>query len=384
MQRIRKYALYIIPFLLLLAAAPQVASAQTEDPAEVNWFARYWNNTEFAGEEAVSRTEVDLTHNWGFDSPTPGVEADGFSARWVATVEFDAGAYRFTTTSDDGIRVSVDGETIIDNWTVHAPTENSAEINLVDGVHNISVDYFENDGRAVASLDWERIGDAGDVCEDTYVVQPGDWLARIARRCGVSLEALQAANPQLANPNIIHVGTELNIPNGEADQQPQVSISPQQGVPGTEIAVNASGFPANTEVMVGIGRAESETATSTTVTTDANGNLETTITVPEFADPGDPWRVLVWVDGIDALSGDFMVTGAEFTATTQENLNLRSLPNEQSEILDVIPAGTTVPVLGRTPAVGWLLVTYEGRRGWISGWLTDIGDDLPDVPVETP
>ena len=45
----------------------------------------------------------------------------------------------------------------------------------------------------------------------TYVVQRGDWLARIAQRYGVSLWAMLQANP-LMNPNLIYPGQVLIIP----------------------------------------------------------------------------------------------------------------------------------------------------------------------------
>jgi peptidoglycan endopeptidase LytE len=46
----------------------------------------------------------------------------------------------------------------------------------------------------------------------TYVVQSGDTLAKIARRFGVSLRSLIAANPQIANPSVIYVGQVINLP----------------------------------------------------------------------------------------------------------------------------------------------------------------------------
>jgi LysM repeat protein len=49
-------------------------------------------------------------------------------------------------------------------------------------------------------------------CSSSYVVQPGDWLSKIANRCGVSLSALYAANPYVGN--YIYAGQVLNIPNG--------------------------------------------------------------------------------------------------------------------------------------------------------------------------
>ncbi len=50
----------------------------------------------------------------------------------------------------------------------------------------------------------------------TYIVQPGDTLFIIAQRFGISLEALIAANPQIVDPNIIFPGLIIIIPLSEA------------------------------------------------------------------------------------------------------------------------------------------------------------------------
>jgi spore coat assembly protein SafA len=46
----------------------------------------------------------------------------------------------------------------------------------------------------------------------TYVVQPGDTMSGIAQNFGVSLQALEAANPQIHDPNKIYPGQVLTIP----------------------------------------------------------------------------------------------------------------------------------------------------------------------------
>ena len=51
-----------------------------------------------------------------------------------------------------------------------------------------------------------------------YTVQPGDWLSRIARNCGVTLSALYAANPGVsARTSYIYPGQVLVIPGGYDD-----------------------------------------------------------------------------------------------------------------------------------------------------------------------
>ncbi len=54
---------------------------------------------------------------------------------------------------------------------------------------------------------------ASSYCGPTYVVQPGDWLAKIARYCGVSTSALIAANPWTQYYYYIYPGQVLNIPD---------------------------------------------------------------------------------------------------------------------------------------------------------------------------
>ncbi|HEX7816409.1 LysM peptidoglycan-binding domain-containing protein [Dyella sp.] len=49
---------------------------------------------------------------------------------------------------------------------------------------------------------------------DTYTVQHGDTLSGIAQRLGVSLKALEAANPQIRNPSLIYPGDCLHVPGG--------------------------------------------------------------------------------------------------------------------------------------------------------------------------
>ena len=52
----------------------------------------------------------------------------------------------------------------------------------------------------------------GGYCGSTYIVQPGDWLAKIARNCGVTLSQMYAANPGVGS--YIYPGQILYIPGG--------------------------------------------------------------------------------------------------------------------------------------------------------------------------
>jgi len=118
--------------------------------------ARYYNNTSLSGTPVLSRTEA-IDFNWGTGSPGAGVNSNNFSVRWTGTVAAAAaGSYRFQTSSDDGVRVWINGTRVINNWTDHAATNNtSGTINLAAGQKvTITVEYYEKGGHAVMRLRW--------------------------------------------------------------------------------------------------------------------------------------------------------------------------------------------------------------------------------------
>lgn len=146
---------------ILTMALMLVGTAAAQGPVGVlhtdpYWTATYWNNMTFSGAPALQRNETTLDHDWGLGSPAGGVSADRFSARWTRYLDMPAGTYRFTATGDDGIRVWVDGELIINEWNDHAAKTVNADKTLIAGHHVVTVEYYENGGLAVAKVSWER------------------------------------------------------------------------------------------------------------------------------------------------------------------------------------------------------------------------------------
>lgn len=149
--------------LALLLLCPQTLHAQEAEIVgahhQTGWQANYWNNMNLEGVPNVVRHESVLSHDWGNGSPHPAIGVDHFSARWICTTYTPPGRYRFVATSDDGIRVYLDDELLIDRWNDHAEHVDSIERYLPGHHHTIRVDYYENDGVAVARLDWYRVGE---------------------------------------------------------------------------------------------------------------------------------------------------------------------------------------------------------------------------------
>jgi type IV pilus assembly protein PilY1 len=116
----------------------------------------YFNNKTLSGTAVLTRTE-NIDFDWGTGSPGGGVNSDNFSAVWTSSSKaFATGNYRFQSVSDDGVRVYVNGNLVIDNWTDHSTTTNtSADIALTAGsALDVRVEYYEAGGGATVRLQW--------------------------------------------------------------------------------------------------------------------------------------------------------------------------------------------------------------------------------------
>jgi F5/8 type C domain/PA14 domain len=125
---------------------PPPADCQTGE-----FLARYWSNQTLSGLPVLSRCEASINNDFGTGSP-PGVPADGFSARYEGRINFDAADYEFALTVDDGVRLWVDGDLVIDGWVNRAATTYRATRAMTAGVHNVRVEYYEASGQAVVRL----------------------------------------------------------------------------------------------------------------------------------------------------------------------------------------------------------------------------------------
>ncbi len=82
--------------------------------------------------------------------------AESFSVRWTGLVDPQfSETYTFTTTSDDGVRLWVDGKKVIDNWTDHGAKDDSGQAALEAGKRvPVVLEYYQGGGGAVAKLAW--------------------------------------------------------------------------------------------------------------------------------------------------------------------------------------------------------------------------------------
>ncbi|MGA7937522.1 MAG: PA14 domain-containing protein [Kovacikia sp.] len=114
------------------------------------------------------KTRIDPTvnFNWGAASPEPTVlPIDNFSVRWSGQIQpAYSETYTFYTTSDDGVRLWVNGQLLVNNWTPHGVTENSNTIRLMAGQkYDLKLEYYDNGGGGVSTLSWSSPSQAKQI-----------------------------------------------------------------------------------------------------------------------------------------------------------------------------------------------------------------------------
>src|SRR5690606_37669204 len=113
-----------------------------------------------SGSPVYTRSEASIDHNWGSGSPSSAVSVDNFSARFTNNLNLVPGRYRFTVTTDDGARLWLNNQLVIDRWVDQSAHVYEAEINWPGGSMPVRLDYYERSHTARIQLSWARVGAA--------------------------------------------------------------------------------------------------------------------------------------------------------------------------------------------------------------------------------
>ncbi|MGI8835346.1 MAG: PA14 domain-containing protein [Pyrinomonadaceae bacterium] len=162
--------------LLITATVPVTAGTGLQ--------AQYFDNMNFT-DLKVTRTDASVNFDWGGGTPDPSVGIDTFTVRWQGKVEPQyAQTYTFYTETDDGVRLWVNGQLLIDKWIDQGPTEWSGQISLTAGQrYDLVMEFYENGGGAMARLSWSSASQAKQIIPQSRLYLPGsssqmaiEWL----------------------------------------------------------------------------------------------------------------------------------------------------------------------------------------------------------------
>jgi hypothetical protein len=136
----------------------------------------YFANPDLAGTAAFSRLDKAINFNWDRKSPAPGFPRTNFSARWTGTILVPAsvGDVTLSAMEDDGARVWIDGQLILDAWGPHDSATTTATATLTAGTpHQIRVEYQQFDFNARLRLMCQPV--KAPLATREAWIPPGQW-----------------------------------------------------------------------------------------------------------------------------------------------------------------------------------------------------------------
>lgn len=288
------------------------------------WYAEYYPNISLSGTPRATQTLYNPSADWGAGAPVPNLEPDTWSARFSSTQTLGGGTYRMRVDVDDGVRVYVDDDLVIDEWHEATREIYTETFTLDAGAHTFIIEMYESEFSAYLDYDFNRLNDTtpGDdvVTDERVVLLNGPLYVRDA-------------------PNTV-TGGVMNTLNTGA----QFYLTGRERGAWDEIIYNGT-------------------------TGWVNGN------VAEYSTPNTDTPLPVPED-------DIVFTDATLVSPTYY-VNIRQGPSTQYTDIGNLPPDRTVNVIGRTPSSTWFKINYNDIVGWVTGEYTRLqpGVTVDEIPV---
>ncbi|WP_414567542.1 PA14 domain-containing protein [Nostoc sp. CCY 9925] len=186
--------------------------------------AEYFDEINFTNSK-LTRTDATVNFNWGVGSPDPLIGVDTFSVRWTGQVEAKfSETYNFYTSSDDGVRLWVNNQLLIDKFIDQAITEYSGSITLVAGQkYDIQLEYFDNTYSAFSQLSWSSNSQAKEIIPQSQLysqVSQGQVVAAVGN--GNGLKAEYYDNSNLTNLKLTRTDSKVDFKWGGGSPDPLI------------------------------------------------------------------------------------------------------------------------------------------------------------------
>jgi len=189
----------------------------------------YYSNMTMSGTPSTVQLDPRINFNWGGYPLTPALPETVTSAKWTGFIEPEySGTYTLTTTSDDGSRVLINNQVVVNNWYTQGPTARSGTIALTAGtLYPIEVDYYQDTGGSLMQMTWScastptcivpqsQLYPAAQPAAPTFSVATGTYsqlqnVTISSSTAGSTIYyTLDGSTPTTASPSLVNGGNVL-------------------------------------------------------------------------------------------------------------------------------------------------------------------------------
>jgi hypothetical protein len=130
-----------------------------------------FTNSSFSVPPTLVRTDPTIDFNWTGTPPAAAIGLTNFAVRWIGSVQPEySETYTFSTDTDSGVRLYVNGQLLINEWVNQPATAWSNTITLVaQQRYNIEMDFYNQTGGAVAQLYWSSPSTPNAIIPQTQI-----------------------------------------------------------------------------------------------------------------------------------------------------------------------------------------------------------------------
>ncbi|MDZ4763304.1 MAG: SH3 domain-containing protein [Chloroflexota bacterium] len=345
-QRAARWALMGALALLMIAFGVVVPIwAQTSG---TGWTVSYFNSPDLSGATVLTQTlPGGIDFNYGTNSPATGVNPDNWSARFVASQNFAAGTYQFLVGSDDGVRVRIDGNLVLDKFTGRTFTTDTFVVSLSAGTHSLIVEYFDGIDLAILQFQYVQVFNITPTFGTLIPTTPAPTIF-------VTLTApATSTQPPCPTPGNFVVGQDVLLRGGvNLRSLPTLSGAVTNYYP-NEVRLRLIAGPICADGyqwwrVEGVGE-------------------------PGWVAEGQPGLIFLFPAAplIDPANVCFtplpMTIGG--TARVLNNVRIRGTPSQIGRTLTILPEATVVTILEGprcSSQINWWRVNANGLEGWVA------------------
>jgi hypothetical protein len=361
MQR-RTFLMPALTLSVLTALTAALALGTFSAGAQIGfWAVAFFNSTNLSGPQVSVTTIQGTTLNldYGTNAPAAGVNADGWSARFIQQIFFNQGTYEFVVASDDGVRVFINNQLVLDRFVPRTLTTDRFQQSFAAGTYTVVIEYFDAVDLAILQFQFFQVSGA---------LTPGVGFATVTP-----------------------FGTPPPTP-GPTPTPPPPTRTPLPPIPPgalTGTVVRAQVLLVRQAPFLGapvVGRVlRGQTYQVVGRDRDARWFL-----IQLSEGQGWVWGFYLNVNGNEfnaPVVSPYITAGnpAALTgvvAQTKAVMRLRAAPLVGSEQIGRVPWGDIVPVIGRSADGGWAQVVFRGTVGWLAvDFITFVEGDFNSLPV---